>query len=98
MSKKKKFDLTHLVNQDSLKTGQTLFFVSDPSKNCKIIKLPNNEYKVQMGIETLTVHAFALKCLGQDPPDHASKWIRTESGKTLYELWSADEEDYAQAA
>ena len=98
MSKKKnKFDLTHLVHEGYLKDGQQLFFVSDPKKSCKVAKQPNGEYKVIVGKETLTVHAFAQQCLGQDPPDHASKWFRREDGKTLYELWHA-EEDYAAAA
>ena len=97
MSKKKnKFDLTYLVHQGDLKEGQTLFFVSDPSKNCKVTKQPNGEYKVMVGKETLTIHAFAQKCLGQEPPNHAASWLRTETGKTLYDLWHAD--DYVEAA
>jgi hypothetical protein len=92
MSKKKnKFDLTHLVHDGVLKDGQTLFYVSDPSKTCKIAKQPNNEFKVVVGAEVLTVHAFAVKCLGQEPPDHAAKWIRTDGGKTLFDLWHADD-------
>ncbi len=101
MAKKKKFDLTALVHAGSLKDGQTLFFVSDPSKTCKIQKQPNNEYKVLVTngkvTQITTVHAFAQQCLGQEPPDHASKWFRTENNKTLYDLWHADDE-YAQAA
>lgn len=97
MSKKNKFDLTHIVKATYLKEGQTLYFVSDPSKTCNVAKQPNGEYKVTHGKETITVHAFALKCLGTDPPDHASKWIRTENGKTLYELWHADDEEYLAA-
>jgi hypothetical protein len=98
MSKKKnKFDLGHLIHDGALKDGQTLFYVSDPSKTCKISKQPNGEYKVIDGKETMTVHAFAQKCLGQDPPDHAAKWLRTEHGKSLYDLWHADEE-FSQAA
>lgn len=97
MSKnKKKFDLTHLVHDGSLKDGQTLVYVSDPSKTCKIAKQPNGEFKVLVGKDVMTVHAFAQKCLGQDPPDHASKWLRTEKGETLYELWHAD--DYIAGA
>jgi hypothetical protein len=95
--KKNKFDLTHLVHAGYLKDGQTLFFVSDPKKTCKIAKQPNGEFKVTVGAETMTVHAFAQKCLGQEPPDHASKWFKIENGKTLYELWHA-EDDYQQAA
>jgi hypothetical protein len=95
--KKHKFDLTHIVHQGLLKDGQTLFFVSDPKKACKIAKQPNGEFKVTVGPETMTIHAFAQKCLGTEPPDHASKWLRTEQGKTLYELWHAEEE-YQEAA
>jgi len=95
--KKKKFDLTHLVHDGSLKDGQTLFYVSDPSKTCVIAKQPNGEYKVTVSKETMTVHAFAQKCLGQEPPDHAAKWLRTENGKSLFDLWHA-EEDYQAAA
>jgi hypothetical protein len=88
--KRNKFDLTHLVHAEALKDGQTLYFVSDPSKNCKVTKQPNGEYKVIAGKETLTIHSFAQKCLGTEPPDHATKWLRTEGGKTLYDLWHAD--------
>lgn len=97
MSKKKhKFDLTALVHRGDLKDGQTLFFVSDPKKTCKIAKQPNNEYKVLVGKETNTIHGFVQACLGQEPPDHASKWLRVEAGQTLYEFWHAD--DYQEAA
>ena len=92
MSKKHKFDLKHLVHNGSLENGQVLYYVSDPSKTCKITKLPNHEFKVTVGVETMTVHAFAQQCLGQDPPDHATKWLRTEKGKTLFELWHAEQE------
>ena len=96
MSKKHKFDLTKMVHGGTLKEGQTLYYVSDPTKTCKISKQPNGEYKVSIGPETLTIHAFAQKCLGQEPPDHATKWLRTEANKTLYDLWHAD--DYVAAA
>lgn len=98
MSKKKnKFDLTHLVHDGLVKEGETLCFVSDPSKTCQVKKLPNGEYKVVNQEEkVVTVHAFAQACLGVEPPDHASKWVRTTSGKTLYELWHAN--DYVEAA
>jgi hypothetical protein len=95
--KKNKFDLTHLVHDGAIKDGQTLYFVSDPKKTAKVTKQPNGEYKLTVGVETMTVHAFAQKCLGQDPPDHAAKWFRLETGKTLFDLWHA-EDDYAQAA
>lgn len=67
MSKKHKFDLTWLVHHGYLKDGQELFFVSDPSKSCKVAKQPNGEFKVIVGKETMTVHAFSQKCLGMDP-------------------------------
>jgi hypothetical protein len=66
--KKNKFDLTHLVHDGQLKDGEMLVFVSDPNKKCIIAKQPNGEYKVTVGAETMTVHAFAQKCLGEDPP------------------------------
>ena len=97
MSKKgKKFDLTHIVHQGYLKDGQLLYFVSDPSKTCKVAKQPNGEFKVMVGKETMTIHAFAQQCLGTEPPDHASKWFRDEKGKTLYDYWHID--DYVEAA
>jgi hypothetical protein len=94
--KKNKFDLTYLVHEGYVKEGETLYFVSDPSKTCTVYKMPNGEYKVQAGKEVTTVHAFAQTCLGQEPPDHASKWFRNNGGKTLYDFWHA--EDYAEAA
>lgn len=96
MSKKHKFDLTKLVHDGCVKDGQMLYFVSDPKKTCKIAKQPNHEYKVVVGAETMTIHAFAQKCLGTEPPDHAAKWFRNDEGKTLYDLWHAG--DYSEAA
>lgn len=90
--KKNKFDLTGLVHDGYIKNGQTLFFVSDPSKTCVVTKQPNNEYKVVAFKETMTLHAFATQCLGTEPPVHASKWVRTDKDKTLYDLWHADDE------
>ena len=101
MSKKKgKFDLTTLVHEGYFKDGQTLYFVSDPSKFCKIKKFPSGEYKVQTGdkvVEFMTIHQFATKCLGMDPPDHATKWLRTDDGKTVFDIWHAYD-DAAKAA
>ena len=92
MSKKKnKFDLTQLIHDGQLKDGQSLVFVSDPNKKCKIAKQPNGEFKVIIGAETMTIHAFAQKCLGEDPPGHATKWVSTETGQILYDLWHAGE-------
>lgn len=92
MSKKHKFDLTALVRSELIKEKETLFFVSDPAKTAVITKQPNGEFKLLCLKETMTVHAVAQKFLGQEPPDHASKWLRTQSGKTLYDLWKQDEE------
>ncbi len=94
--KKNKFDLTHLVHNGDLKDGETLYFVSNPKMTCKVTKMPNHEFKVTYEGETITIHAFAQKCLGQEPPEHASRWLRNGNGKTLYELWHAD--DMAEAA
>ncbi len=97
MSKKKsKFDLSTLVHQGYVKDGETLYFVSDPKKNCAVKKLPNGDYKLTSENVVYTLHAFAQACLGTEPPEHASRWLRTQGGKTLYELWQADE--YAEAA
>lgn len=95
MAKKHKFDLTSLVHQGYLKDGETLFYVSDPSLTCKVAKQPNGEYKVLVGKDVSTIHAFVQKCLGQEPPDHAAKWLRTQNSKTLYDFWQTD---YAEAA
>ena len=98
MSKKKgKFDLTQLVSDGNVKDGQDLYFVSNPKQTCKITKMPNGEFKVTANGEVMTVHAFATKCLGMDPPDHATKWLRDEKGSTLYDFWHAND-DYSHAA
>lgn len=97
MSKKKKFDLSHLVHEGHLKDGDMISFVSDPSKTAQIKRQPNGEYKLKVGPETITLHAYATKLLGQDPPNHASYWFKTQNGKTLYEIWSA-EDSYSEAA
>ena len=63
MSKKKgKFDLTQLVQDGCIKDGETLTYVTDPTKTCQVTKQPNGEYKVTVGTETLTVHSFAQRC------------------------------------
>lgn len=96
MSKKKnKFDLSYLVAQGYVKDGETVYFVSDPKKTGMVIKTMSGEFKIKANGETLTVHAFAQKCLGQEPPDHASKWFRTSAGKTLFDYWHQDDEAYA---
>jgi len=98
MSKKKgKFDLNEFVKNGTLKDGQDLYFVSNPKQTCKVAKQPNGDFKVVAGGETMTIHAFATKCLGMDPPDHATKWLRTEKGVTLYDIWHAGD-DYSYAA
>ena len=91
MSKKKnKFDLTALVHDGMVKEGETLYFVSDPKMTCMVKKMPNHEFKVEFKTEVMTIHAVALKFLGQEPPDHACRWLRTNNGKTLYELWQSN--------
>lgn len=96
MSRKKKFDLTHLVHEGLLKDGETVYFVSDPAKTAVVSKQPNGEYKIKVGAETTTIHAFAQNLLGMEPPNHASCWLRNAAGKTLYDLWHAG--DMADAA
>jgi hypothetical protein len=92
MSKKKnkKFDLGNLVHDGWVKDGETFSFVSNPSMTFKVAKQPNGEYKITTHEGTTTVHAFAQKCLGTEPPDHASRWFKNKDGKTLYELWQMD--------
>ena len=97
MSKKKgKFDLTHLVHNGCIKEGETFYFVSNPNMTFQTVKQPNGEFKIQTADGVTTVHAFAQKCLGTEPPEHASRWFRNAQGVTLYQLWQADnEEQYA---
>ncbi len=92
MSRKNKFDLNHLVHEGYLKEGETVFFVSDPKQCATIKKAPSGEFKLQQqgSKEFCTVHMFAQKCLGQEPPNHASCWLRTAAGKTLYDLWQGE--------
>ena len=100
MSKKKhKFDLTNIVHKGYLKEGESLYYVSDPTKSCTVVKIPNGEYKVKKPntANPVTIFAYAQECLGMEPPDHASRWFRTAQGKTLYELWQA-EEGFQEAA
>ena len=94
--KKHKFDLTALVHDGYIKEGQTLFFVSDPKVTCVVQKQPNHEFKVFAFGETMTLHAFSTKCLGMDPPDHASKWVRDDHNKSLFDYWHLN--DLADAA
>lgn len=98
MAKKKgKFDLTQLVKDGFIKEGETLSFVSDPKKTAVVHKMPNGEFKVKVEDAVITVHAFAQQCLGQEPPEHAARWVKSASGKTLYEIWHAND-DYSYAA
>ena len=94
MSKKKgKFDFTRLVHDGFLKDGETLYFVSNPSMTCTVQKQPNGEFKIFTPDGTTTVHAFATKCLGMDPPEHASRWFRNAKDQTLYQLWQISEDE-----
>jgi hypothetical protein len=88
--KKGKFNLTQLVHDGYVKDGEVLAFVSDPSKTCTVFKTPAHEYKVKVGAKDETVYSFVQNCLGQDPPDHASKWVMNAAKKTVYELWQKD--------
>jgi hypothetical protein len=93
MSKKKgKFDLTRLVHDGFLKDGEVLSFVSDPKITCTVQKQPNNEFKVKTVDGTTTLHAFAQKCLGQEPPNHATFWFANATGETVYMIWQRSEE------
>ena len=88
MSKKgTKFDLAALVKSGAVKEGDTLCFVSDATKTCKIEKCGPHEYKVRFGKDMHTIHTVAQAWLAQDPPVHASKCVRTAGGKCLYDLW-----------
>ena len=99
MSKKKgKFDLTRLVHDGFVKDGETFFFVSNPSMNCKVVKQPTGESTVSTADGITTVHAVAVKCLGTEPPEHASRWFRNEKGHTFYEIWQSSEEQDQYAA
>ena len=92
MSKKKgKFDFTHIVKEGYLKENQKIYFVSDTTKFATVQKQPNGEFKIFADGATTTLHAFAQKCLGMDPPDHATKWFKAENGKTIYEFWQESE-------
>ncbi len=97
--KKNKFDLTSLVSQGYLRDGEEVCFVSDPDQKATVIRILNGEYKLKNADGKLvTVHAFAQDCLGQEPPEHASRWLKTAQGKTLYELWHADDSEERYAA
>jgi len=87
MSRKNKFNLAQLLQDGLVKESQKIIFVSDPTKFCTVKKMPNGDCKLETKKGETTVHHFAQECLGQDPPDHAAKWLRTENGVTLYELW-----------
>jgi hypothetical protein len=91
MAKKGKFDLSDLVHAGVLKEGEQIFFVSDPSQVASVIKLPNGDFKVSFAGEPVTVHAAAQRCLGQEPPNHATQWFRNSAGRTLFELWKDQE-------
>lgn len=98
MAKKKRFELTACVHQELISENEVLYFVSDPSKTITVSRQPNGEFKVIFNKEVTTLHAAAQALLGQEPPGHACRWFRNKAGKTLYELWHAEEEDFAQAA
>lgn len=99
MSKKKgKFDLTRLVHDGFVKEGDVFHFVSNPKITFKVIKHPAGEYKIEADEVTTTVHVFAQKCLGQEPPNHATCWFANAKGETLYQVWQHHEESESEAA
>jgi hypothetical protein len=89
MSKKQKFDLAQLVQAGIVSDGETVYFVSDPAKAGAITRQSNGDYKLRCDGDALSIHAAAQRFLGQEPPNHASQWLRTQNGKTLYELWQS---------
>ena len=93
--KKGKFDLGEMVAERRLWAGQEVFFVANPKLSAKVIYTEDYSHKgswlLQREDRRMSVHQFACICLGMDPPDHATKWLRTESGTTLYDLWHAEE-------
>ncbi len=82
-----KFDLHKLTQSGYLAQGDTLAFVSDPAKTCTVTKA-NGLTKVMHQSQPTSLHAFVTTCLGDEPPNHASSWVRSPQGKTLAELWS----------
>ena len=82
-----KFDLSSLVQSGIISDGEKIFFVSDPAKAGSITKAPGGDYKLNCDGDVVSIHAAAQKFLGQEPPNHASQWLRTHSGETLYQLW-----------
>ena len=98
MSKKKgKFDLTKLVHDGHLKENETIYFVSNPQLFATIQKQPNGEFKIHTEDGTTTIHAFAQKCLGTEPPEHATRWFRNQKGETVYQIWQHAEDEQAVA-
>ncbi len=103
MSKKKhKFDLAAMVHLGLLQEGQWLYFVSDPAQKAQLVKQAHHEFKLQVNKECVTLHAFVQNALGTEPPDHATKWVRTEQGQIVFDLWRAaaaeDEENAGKRA
>jgi len=94
MSKKGKFDLAHLVSAGIVRDGETLYFVSDPSKSGAVARQANGDYKLACDGHAVSVHAAAQRFLGQEPPNHATQWIRNGEGKTLYQLWQSQNEEF----
>ncbi len=98
MGKKNKFDLKALVNKGYVKNGDVLVLISDETKSCVIVHHPGGEYKVQKPSDLksmMTVSQFVQECLGMEPTDHYSKWLKAPNGKTLFDLWHADDQSEA---
>jgi hypothetical protein len=86
---KYKLDFNTLVVDGYIQEYETLYFTSKQQIYFQVVKLANNSYGLRVeGYDDgeLSLLDFVTKCLGQDPPDHSSKWIVNNRGKTLYEL------------
>lgn len=87
MGKKKKFDLEKLLSNGYLSVGQVVYFVSNESSTAEIMKCTNGMHKFNVSGTFYTPHALVVNWLATEPTNHATQWIRVESGQTLYEVW-----------
>jgi len=82
------FSLTNLVHEGHLQQGQTLYFVSGMGQKRCTIEEQGKDYQLIDGAGmAVSAQAFVTECMGTDPVDHPTKWIRTEDGKLLFDLW-----------
>lgn len=87
MSKKGKFDLGALINEGLIQEGEKLFFVSDQTLSGSVVRHVNGEFRIDVEGNALSPHAVTHRFLGQEPPTHASHWLKNEKGETLFSLW-----------